>query len=92
MYTCSVKRPNIECLNLLLEAGAAPDYYHITGISLLSRAIFDSTDFEIIERLIESGADVNYRDFYSGKTPLHVAAAVNNLSIVKVRYKTKQVL
>lgn len=85
MYNCVVKRPNLEGLNLLLEHGAVPDYAHSTGINLLSRAIFESTPYEIIEKLITSGADINHRDVFSGKTPLHFAATINNIKIIQVR-------
>lgn len=85
IYTCSVKKPNLPLLNILLDAGASSEYENETGLSLLSRAILNEDNFRIVKRLVLDGADVNHQDRFCKRTPLHMAAMINSSRTVKVQ-------
>ena len=84
IYTAVVKKPDLQCLKILLEKGAKIDVINISGYPLISRAMLNFTYFSIIETLVEYGASVDSMDIYSGKTPLHIVAMINDLKMAKV--------
>ncbi|KAL0274975.1 UNVERIFIED_CONTAM: hypothetical protein PYX00_002980 [Menopon gallinae] len=83
IYTCSVKKPNIFLLNILLAAGACSEYENETGMSLLSRVILNEDNFGIVRRLVLGGADVNHQDRFCKRSPLHMAAIINSSRTAK---------
>lgn len=91
MYTAAVQSPNLDCLNLLIVAGASAEYYHRSGATLLMRTILSMPNFLIIKTLVESGACVNSREISTGRTPLHYAVMIDNLKIVKVIIQNKYI-
>jgi ankyrin repeat protein len=53
---------------------------------ILFRAIYKQ-NIKIINLLIESGANVNFKKLIIGTTPIHVAIETNNLNIIKILVK-----
>ncbi len=62
-----------EMVSVLLEAGASVDAEASTGITALHIAAGEDS-VEIVQLLIDEGADVNARGFAAGVTALHQAA------------------
>jgi len=72
-----------EIVDLLLETGSiAVDHADKWGMRILHYACRRG-HFNIVERLIQAGADVNVQEAY-GFTPLHEAAENGHLEIVKL--------
>lgn len=67
-------------IKLLLEEGANPKAGDFDNMTPLHTAAFDNTDVEVLQALIDAGADVNAagkttgRAQQAGYTPLHAAA------------------
>ena len=72
-----MKKQNINLVRLLLNRGADPT----KGIPLLGPSGDPNT--EIIELLLEHGANPNVQDF-TGRTPLHEAVRYENFYLVKL--------
>lgn len=77
-----------EIMRLLLQAGAAPDLLNSKGerpLQYLAKEpdhICSYIGRDIVQCLIEFGADTRIRD-KGGNTPLHLAAAAGNYSVVE---------
>jgi ankyrin repeat protein len=69
---CAAESGNDEVIKLLLENGADINAKNVSGMSALSRSIYDRK-FKTARLLIASGADVDSRD-NRGDTPLMFAA------------------
>lgn len=87
----------IECVRVLLESGADPNLGRDESLETpLHHALANDASLELIQLLIDHGADVNAKtnpgvfsyNFYGntptrGETPLHRAAAYASLEVVK---------
>ena len=75
---------NVAMTKLLLENGANVDQENKTSSGNLTSLIFPSQEgyLEIVQLLVEHGADVNYNAF-RGFTPIRIAARNGHLKIVK---------
>ena len=78
-----------ECIELLLDYGAATNVYDIHGKTPLLYALDSSSGdkFKISELLLNAGANPNLPDKNNGMTPTHVAAKNGDLDIVKLFVK-----
>lgn len=71
---------NLAFVESLLNAGASFNYPDVYGQSIFFAVVRDwNTD--VAEFAMEKDADINHRDKY-GRTPLHLAAAVNYAEMV----------
>ncbi len=68
---------NVEIARLLLKAGANPNIKGFGGITPLHTAVFKGNP-EMVELLIEYGADVNAKDEMKGETPLDLASGLSS--------------
>ena len=66
---------NLAFVESLLNAGASMNYPDVYGQSIFFAVVRD-WHIDVAHFSIERGADVNHKDQY-GRTPLHLAAAVN---------------
>ncbi|KAJ8668920.1 hypothetical protein QAD02_000179 [Eretmocerus hayati] len=90
---CSTPHPelvqeDLEIMHLLLKAGASPNIVGKKGDTPLLLAI-RSEKIELVQQLINGGADVNYiqsksNHGYRPKSTLHEAVHVCNIEIVKL--------
>lgn len=69
---------NLEMVELLLAHNANPNHLDEEGFGALHRAMAGGY-FDIADRLIAAGADINARDQYAmlGLTPMHIAFNVD---------------
>ena len=84
---CATKQTVVA--NFLLDKGAdihtKSYFYEYTPLLYVASyfAPFQNSDFELIQRLIALGSDVNVQG-YNGITPLHRAAQAGNLRVAKL--------
>ena len=71
----AVREDCLECVKILLEAGADKTLPDPDNVSPLILALINMR-FDIAKYLIEAGADVNQWDYY-GRTPLYAVADTN---------------
>ncbi|HEX6993378.1 MAG TPA: ankyrin repeat domain-containing protein [Gammaproteobacteria bacterium] len=67
----------LECVRILLDAGADIDLPDPDGITPLIMAVANM-HFDVAAHLVEAGADVNRWDWW-GRTPLYLAVDVNTI-------------
>ncbi|KAI0567251.1 Acyl-coA-binding protein [Gracilaria domingensis] len=67
----------IQCLR---TQGVSPDYKDQDGLTALMRAV-DRNEFEVVDVLVEAGADINAVD-EEGQTALHYAACCDHSEMV----------
>ena len=72
---------HVECVSLLLEAGAEKDVTDRHGATALHWAAIRG-HLEVVQLLLEAGADKN--DILSGATPLHCAAQGGHREVVRL--------
>jgi len=73
----AVREECLECVRILLDAGADINRPDPDNVSALIMALVNSR-FDIAKYLVERGADVNQWDYW-GRTPLYAAADMNIL-------------
>ena len=73
---------HVECVALLLEAGADKDAADENGQTALHAAAWNGHS-EVVKLLLEAGADKDLADFY-WRTALHLAAAHGHSEVVKL--------
>jgi len=73
---------HLECVHLLLEAGAKPYTYNKDGLGVLGIALQTGRD-DILEILLKAGANPNGHDDTMW-TPLHYACRYNKPNMVKI--------
>ena len=76
----AVHNENIECIEMLINAGASLDARDETGRSILHFAVHNE-NIECIEMLINAGASLDTRD-ETGRSVLHAATASNKFKEV----------
>ena len=80
---------NTKIMKILLEAKADTEAVNSSGETALMSVIQRSRDWEPIELLIESKANVNTKEHAWGRTPAHIACKRGDLYLLKklVEYK-----
>ena len=73
-------RVNVQCVKVLLDAGADVEVQTISGRSILHLAVL-KCDEACVESILLAGANPNVPDNY-GKTPLWIAVQENNVRLV----------
>ena len=73
---------HVECVALLLEAGADKDLADFEGTTALHLAA-DHGRSEVVKLLLEAGADKDAADYHD-RTALHLAAWEGDLKVVKL--------
>ena len=79
----SCENGNIDALNELLNAGGNPNITHSDEDTCLHKAISAGCNKEILQALIDHGADVNVTDEYN-VTPLMIACEMGNVRAMNV--------
>ena len=74
---------HVECVALLLEAGADKDLANFEGKTALHLAAQRGFS-EVVKLLLEAGADKDTATYDDGQTALHVAAGNGHLEVVKL--------
>ena len=83
-YACKNKN-GLEIARLLIEKGADVNATADFGFPPIFFAVDSAKDTRVVELLISNGAEVNYKEQYSGLTPMHMACRnKNGLEIVKL--------
>ena len=77
------KMGNIDAINVLLNAGANPHIANINGCSWLHCAVLGDSNKEVLQAIIDHGADVNATD-KSSKTALMIACEKYNAGAINV--------
>ncbi|XP_041358312.1 ankyrin-3-like [Gigantopelta aegis] len=78
-------RVNVQCVKVLLDAGADVEVQTISGRSVLHLAII-KCDEACVESILLAGANPNVQDNY-GKTPLWISVQENNVRLVPIIVK-----
>ncbi|KAL1568698.1 ankyrin repeat and SOCS box protein 2-like isoform X1 [Salvia divinorum] len=80
---CAVKSRSFECMRLLLEATANPNFYH-AGLNTLASAVKEG-DTKFLKYLLKAKADPNSsnKDIYK---PIEEAAMVHNRAAVEILF------
>ena len=77
----------LDAADRLLAAGADPDARDVDGETPLHRAAFNLRDSpsgsDMVKHLIEGGADPDLADSQRGRTPLNLAAVMDNQEAIK---------
>ncbi len=80
-------RGEVECFDLLLNAGGDPASFDSEGFSGIHNAV-DNQYHDVVVKLLDAGVDVNLRfkppSEENGETPLHRACARLDLEMVKI--------
>lgn len=79
----AVQMSNIHALQLLLQAGADPNIRDIQGMTVLYFAISINASTEVVQELIEAGANSNTHG-PDGRSPLHIASRRGDISLVRL--------
>ena len=78
---------SVEAADRLLAAGADPDARDVDGETPLHRAAFNLRDSpsgsDMVKHLIEGGADPDLADSQRGRTPLNLAAVMDNQDAIE---------
>ena len=81
----SIRDDNLELLKSYIQSGADVNYiqedlygYQVSALVIASEKAWRRNDTEIVEYLINAGADVNVKD-ESGNTPLMKAADTSDI-------------
>ncbi|HYF50618.1 MAG TPA: ankyrin repeat domain-containing protein [Planctomycetota bacterium] len=79
------KRPSVEVMKILLDAGANPNDKDEVGMTILMWAAM-APDVNIVKLFLEKKADINLKcnDSHGGKTALHCATGIQNTEIVEL--------
>lgn len=78
--------PDKRIVQILVEAGADTNFKSRTKLPLLTEAILTVNifhHFNVIQTLIEYGANINERDEIKLETPLHKAAMVGHVPLIE---------
>uniref|UniRef100_A0A0A9HUQ6 Uncharacterized protein n=1 Tax=Arundo donax TaxID=35708 RepID=A0A0A9HUQ6_ARUDO len=82
--------PSLNCMKLLVEAGADVNFKSPSGPTALMMAVDDGLT-DIVKFLLEVGADPNIRDHH-GKTPIMYAAGSGRRELVEILFpRTKPI-
>lgn len=76
------KKPDI--IELLIQKTDLADKELLYKNNLLSIAIEETSSLQMVEMLINMGADVNYKKYALSKTPLRFAIEHNSLSLIRL--------
>nr|XP_023689292.1 NF-kappa-B inhibitor beta [Paramormyrops kingsleyae] len=82
----AVRESRMACVRELTCSGIRPDHLRIinySGVSALHLAVQKGNE-EIVQMLLEGGADVNQRDLSSGRSPLHWAVESQSPTLVRL--------
>jgi ankyrin repeat protein len=79
----AVEGGSVDLIDLLLKRGADPNVVTSTQNSILFSAVMRSSNPEVLQLLIKSGADLKFQD-REGMTALHWAANGRKLDFVKL--------
>jgi len=80
---CSAARKQPDLAKVLLRYGADPNVSSIARRLPLGMVLAHSGDIELVQLLIQKGADVNALD-HAGNTPLHYAAESGNIPLIRI--------
>ena len=81
MIACAKGSTNL--INILLNAGANPNNANVSGLTCIHIAVFGGCSQEILETMINHGADVNVPNM-GGRTPLMLACKKENIRTINV--------
>jgi len=74
---------NLQCVNILIKAGANVNSNNFTGLTPLMVALRRRNNYAVAKKLIEKGADVNAKTIHS-ETVLMFAASSDNTKTIKM--------
>ena len=86
MISCTKR--NIDAIYLLLKAGANPNIADDSGVTCLMRAVGEDCSNEVLQAIIDHGADVNYTSKENG-TALMIACAKSYTDAINVLLKAR---
>ncbi|KAL4647403.1 hypothetical protein GN956_G7943 [Arapaima gigas] len=81
----AVREARMDCVRELTSGSRSPDHLRVTnysGVSVLHLAVQKGNE-NIVQMLLDAGADVNQRDLSSGRSPLHWAVESQNPWVVR---------
>ena len=79
----AAQESHLEIVQALLAKGALPNKTAVRGMTPLQCAAFRGVE-EIVQVLLDGGADLNLTSATSGTTPLHCASLNGHLNVVRV--------